>query len=122
MFRQARRQPRRIVTRIGSGKKPTMPARSQKDQTIIVPWITALQWTAVGESFSVEADIGDVLAEHGAGVYSITLWGDIDGERAVISEYSIFHGITPPGTYARTPAGICDSNACSDADRGSSAG
>jgi len=81
-------------------------SRSQADQTIIVPWITALQWTAVGESFSVEADIGDVLAEHGAGVYSIMLWGDIDGERAVISEYSIFHGITPPDTYARTPAVI----------------
>ena len=81
-------------------------SKSQIDQTIIVPWITALQWTAVGESFSVEANIGDVLAEHGAGVYSIMLWGDIDGERAVISEYSIFHGITPPDSYARTPARI----------------
>ena len=81
-------------------------SRSQSDQTIIVPWITALRWTAVGGSFSVEADIGDVLAEHGPGVYSITLWGDIDGERAVISEYSIFHGITPPLSYARTPTVI----------------
>ena len=81
-------------------------SRNQNDQTIVVPWITALRWTAVGESFSVEADIGGVLAEHGAGVYRIMVWGDIDGERAVISEYSIFHGITPPDTYARTPAVI----------------
>ncbi len=81
-------------------------SKSQNDQTIIVPWITALRWTAGGESFSVEADIGGVLAEHGAGVYSIMVWGDIDGERAVISEYSIFHGITPTDTYARTPAVI----------------
>ena len=81
-------------------------SKSQDDQTIIVPWITALQWTAVGESFSVEADISDILADHGTGVYSVMLWGDIDGERAVISEYSIFHGITPPGSYARTPAVI----------------
>lgn len=81
-------------------------SKSQNDQTIIVPWITALQWTAVGESFSVEANIGDVLAEHGAGVYSVMLWGDIGGERAVISEYSIFHGITSPESYARTPARI----------------
>ncbi len=84
-------------------------SKNQNDQTIIVPWITALQWTAGGESFSVEADISDVLAGHGAGVYSIVVWGDVDGERAVISEYSIFHGITPPDSYTPTPTGIATS-------------
>lgn len=54
-------------------------SKNQDYQTIIVPWITALQWTAAGESFSVQANIGDVLAEHGAGVYSVILWGDIAG-------------------------------------------
>ena len=64
-----------------------------------VPWITALEWTTRSDAFSVRADISDLLERRGNGVYSITVWGVIDGERAVISEYSIFHGVTPPDTY-----------------------
>ena len=37
--------------------------------------------------------------ENGNGVYSLMVRGNIDGGRAVISEYSIFHGITRPETY-----------------------
>ena len=74
-------------------------SKSRKGQTITVPWITALEWKAMGESFSVDADINEALNAHGNGVYTIVVWGNIDGERAVISEYSIFHGITPPDTY-----------------------
>ena len=74
-------------------------SRTRQDVTIHVPWITASMWTASGESFSVKANINEVLEEHGDGVYTIIVWGDIDGERAVISEYSIFHGITPPDAY-----------------------
>ena len=68
-------------------------------QFYIVNWITASEWTASGASFSMKSDISEVLDEHGDGVYSIVVWGDINGERAIISEYSIFHGITPPDTY-----------------------
>ena len=75
-------------------------SKNQEEQTIHVPWITASKWTAKGESVSVTANINDVLREHQrGGVYTILVWGDIDGERAVISSYSIFHGITPPDTY-----------------------
>ena len=66
---------------------------------IVVPWITTLQWTARGESFSVRADLSDLIAQHGDGVYTILVWGKLGIEDKVISEYSIFHGITPPGTY-----------------------
>ena len=38
----------------------------------------------------------DLLAEHGRGVYSIFVWGTIEGERVVISEYSLFHDVAPP--------------------------
>ena len=65
----------------------------------IVNWITASTWTATDEKFSITADIGEVLEEHGDGVYSVLIWGKVDGERAVISEYSIFYGITPPDIY-----------------------
>lgn len=66
---------------------------------IIVPWITALEWTTSADAFAVMADMSDLLARHGDGVYSISVRGEINGERVVISQYSIFHGVTPPDTY-----------------------
>ncbi len=74
-------------------------SKNQKEQTIIVPWITASSWTASRNAFSVTVNVAEVLEEHGDGVYTIVVWGDIASERAVISEYSIFYGITPPDTY-----------------------
>ena len=75
-------------------------SQSRVAQTITLPWITASEWTASGASFAVRADISGLLRQRGSGVYSVTVWGKIDGEDAVISEYSIFHGITPPDTYS----------------------
>ena len=54
---------------------------------------------ATKEDLVLEADLEDLLERHGAGVYSIIMWGRIGGEDVVISEYSIFHGITAPDTY-----------------------
>ena len=70
-------------------------------KTVTVPWVTAQTWADNGKEFSIEADLSDVLAEHGEGVYSVIVWGGINGEDAVISEYSIFHGVNPPDTYDR---------------------
>ena len=75
-------------------------SQSSAPQSVTLPWITASEWTASGATFAVRADISSLLQQHGNGVYSITVWGTIAGERAVISEYSIFHGITPPDTYS----------------------
>ena len=61
----------------------------------VVPWITASKMKLNGDNFSVKADIGDVPA----GVYTITVWAPIGDEREVVSQYSIFHGVTPPDTY-----------------------
>ena len=74
-------------------------SQNRQTQTIVVPWITADKLSVVGDSFSVEADIGELLRERGAGVYTITLWGTIDGEDAIVSDYSIFHGAAPPDDY-----------------------
>ena len=68
-------------------------------ENVKADYIIARTWIADDTSFGLDADISKVLKKYGAGVYSVMLWGDIDGERAVISEYSIFHGITPPDTY-----------------------
>ncbi len=77
--------------------------KSQERQgiPIIVPWLTASEWAVGEESFSVNADLSDLIAKHGDGVYTILVWGNIGGERAVISEYSILHGVTPPDTYSQ---------------------
>lgn len=55
-----------------------------------LPWITAIDWSVTNDSFAVSADISDLLTRHGDGVYTIVLWGEIEGERTPISEYSIF--------------------------------
>lgn len=70
--------------------------------SITVPWITALEWMAKGNEFSVRADLSGLLSKYGDGVYSLKVWGGIGNERLVISEFSIFHGVTPPDTYTPT--------------------
>lgn len=75
-------------------------SQNREERTIVVPWITASEWTAKGKAFSVSVNINDVLKAYSAGgVYTILVWGNISGERAPISRYSIFHGVTPPDTY-----------------------
>lgn len=63
---------------------------------ITVRIIDALSWTMSNNQFSVEADISDVLGEYGAGVYTVLLGGEVDGEWIWISQYSIFHGVDVP--------------------------
>ena len=43
------------------------------EETIFVPWITASDWDASGQTFSLTANIGDVLEEHRREV-SIPYW------------------------------------------------
>ena len=74
-------------------------SQSRQPQSITVPWITAREWTARDTSFAVRADISKILSRYDDGVYTVVTWSDIDGARAIISEYSIFHGVTPPDTY-----------------------
>ena len=74
-------------------------SQSRTAQPINVPWITAKEWSSGGTSFAVRADISDVLRKNGRGVYTLTLWGKVDGEDAVISIYSIFYDVTPLSDY-----------------------
>ena len=67
-----------------------------------VPWITASEMTARDQFFSVTANLVGLLDDHGDGVYTIILWGGIDGEHVVISQYSIFHGIVSPENHHST--------------------
>ena len=65
-------------------------------------------WQTEGDGFAIEADAGNLLKRYGAGVYTINLWGEIDGEQELLSEYSIFVTTLPPtptstGTPTATP-------------------
>ena len=75
-------------------------SRARVAQTVTVPWITAREWTADGHDFALRADLSAILAEYGNGVYTVVVWGIIAGKHELISTYSIFHGVTPPDTYA----------------------
>ena len=66
----------------------------------VVPHITASTWQVKDGAFSIAADLSDVIAAHGPGVYTVMLWGRLGeppNEKAeVISTYSIFLGMPTP--------------------------
>ena len=66
---------------------------------VVVSDITASEWQVNGGKFSVKADLSGILDDHGPGVYTLLLWGTLDYEAEVVSQYSIFYGIRPPDGY-----------------------
>ncbi len=88
-------------------------------ESITIPWIDGEE-SISGSTITLSHDIGDVLREHGDGVYTLFVWGCSvadskggscgDGNSMVILEQSIFYGIDPPDTYsveAVDPAETC---------------
>ena len=84
-----------------------------REETITVPWIDGEE-TISGRSLTLSHDIGPVLREHGAGVYTLVVWGcsapdpidnpcEDDNSMLILRE-SIFYGIDPPDTYTPTQA------------------
>ena len=65
-------------------------SQTEVEITVTLPWITATDWSVTNDSFAISADVSNLVAQHGNGVYTILLWGQINGEDIPISEYSIF--------------------------------
>lgn len=61
------------------------------ERDVYVSYLLAEEWvvTDSGE-FSLRADIGDEMAQHGSGVYTITTVATVAGELTPISAYSVF--------------------------------
>ncbi len=59
-------------------------------KTAVVPWIDALQWGISGKSFAIEAEINSLISQHGKGVYTIHIWGNLNKEPQRLTNYSIF--------------------------------
>ena len=71
-------------------------SQALSDVTIMLPWVTANEWTA--ETRGLLGAGGPDRRARGARPrrpIPSFLWGLIDGEDTVISEYSIFYGVTP---------------------------
>ena len=64
------------------------------------PWLVAAEWSVSDDMFSVKADLSQILTKHGSGVYTVKVWGMMNGEDAVAALYSIFHNTAPPPAYA----------------------
>ena len=54
-----------------------------------VPVIVPDIWKIKKDKFTIQADVTQVLANHGPGVYMINLRGEVDGASVVISQYAI---------------------------------
>ena len=54
-----------------------------------VALVTADIWQVEADSFRIEADLNQVIQTHGPGIYSMVLWGDVDGESVALTEYAI---------------------------------
>ena len=55
-----------------------------------VPWTTAALWTQEGQLFAVEADLSNIIATHGTGVYTVQAWASRGTERVPLTNYALF--------------------------------
>ena len=71
--------------------------------------MATLDMTVEGRDFAVAADMGDLLLEHGPGVYTAVLLADLEGVQKYymqpLMQYSIFHEVEAPGGYGPLAGG-----------------
>lgn len=58
-------------------------------ETVDVALVTANIWQAEADLFRIEADLNRVIQTHGPGIYSLILWGEVDGESVALTAYAI---------------------------------
>lgn len=56
-----------------------------------VPFLMAFEWTVLDDDFAVGADMSRILKQHGPGVYTVMVWGTVDGEAIPIATHSVFY-------------------------------
>ena len=75
---------------VGPGEEPFARAAVM----IRVPTVVARVWKVGEASFEIQADLSEVLDQHGPGVYSFTIRGRVGGDpRATLLEYAVFHDV-----------------------------
>lgn len=58
-------------------------------ETVDVALVTADIWQAEAGLFRMEADLNQVIQTHGPGIYSMILWGEVNGEAVALTTYAI---------------------------------
>lgn len=58
-------------------------------EKVDVALVTADIWQAEAGLFRIEADLNRVIQTHGPGIYSMILWGEVDGESVALTTYAI---------------------------------
>lgn len=56
----------------------------------VMPNVVADIWRISGESFDIEADLAPLVKKHGAGVYTVYIFGGSDSTVKHLTNYSIF--------------------------------
>ena len=74
----------------GLPRSPVPPLAVEVSHSAAVCWTTAVRWEQQGPAFAVEADLSETLASHGAGVYTVQIWGKRGVERVPLSNYAMF--------------------------------
>ncbi len=74
--------------------------QARESVSIISRKIKMSKFQLEDDRFAIRADLRVVLETHGAGVYQINLFGVLDGEAELISEYALFYGIPRPTGYS----------------------
>lgn len=65
-----------------------------------IHWQTATAWEVDDRGFAIETGLPPELRiAETPGVYTVVIWASVDGEPALVSQYSMFVGIVPPDTY-----------------------
>ena len=80
--------------------------RASGETQIDVLQIAASGWDVGETEFAIRADLADLLAEHGSGVYTVSVRGTLAGKRVELGSYSIFRGFIFPNrvhAYAYAP-------------------
>ena len=69
----------------------TVPITSQR--------IKMSEFRLEDDRFTINADLGEVLETHGPGVYLVDIFGVLEGDVTLISEYRLFYDIPNPEGY-----------------------
>ena len=56
-------------------------------------FMTLTRWDVGEDQFDLVAYVGEVLRDHGQGVYSVVVWARLDGDMEVILRYEVFHEV-----------------------------
>ena len=72
-------------------REAQIAAEHEIHKVSFVRWVTADGWEVDGTSFEVRGDISRDLEEHGAGVYTVLVWGMVYGEDVPIGSYAIVY-------------------------------